>query len=404
MANNGSVARVTNTLDSARTQTFTYDHLNRVSTAAVPAAWGLSFGYDVWGNLLSQTVTQGSAPMLSVAVNANNRITNSGFLYDSAGNLTNDGSATYSYDLDNRLTTTAGVTYTYDGDGNRAEKDQTSGSTYDRLYWYGLAGEVLVETDLAGNNPDEYVFFNDQRVARRKSTGELNYYFTDHLGSTRVATTATGQLLDDSDYYPFGAERVVASASGNRYKFAGHERDTESGLDYYKYRMISSQLNRWTTTDPILASPLQAQSLNRYNYVVNNPTNLTDPTGMFHEPWPEDLPPPICEPFPFDPGDVVACVLGDIFCPGTTDCSYYDDRCRDPRVVQKRYYCRIAPNVCKDAGDLRVLNCIRLCLQANDDCWQIASTVKFTICIARLHEDCLAECFGNPSCYLPQCE
>ncbi|MGH9787635.1 MAG: hypothetical protein ACRD4U_02895, partial [Candidatus Acidiferrales bacterium] len=131
MANNGSVARVTNSLDSARTQTFTYDHLNRVSTAAVPSTWGLSFGYDVWGNLLSQTVTQGSAPMLSVSVNANNRITNSGFSYDAAGNLLNDGSATYSYDLDNRLTSTAGVTYTYDGDGNRVKKSNGT------LYWFG---------------------------------------------------------------------------------------------------------------------------------------------------------------------------------------------------------------------------------------------------------------------------
>jgi hypothetical protein len=28
-----------------------------------------------------------------------------------------------------------------------------------KLYWYGLGGKVLTETDLSGNNPTEYVFF-----------------------------------------------------------------------------------------------------------------------------------------------------------------------------------------------------------------------------------------------------
>jgi hypothetical protein len=36
--------------------------------------------------------TQGSAPMLSVGVNTKNRINNTGFVYDAAGNLTADGS------------------------------------------------------------------------------------------------------------------------------------------------------------------------------------------------------------------------------------------------------------------------------------------------------------------------
>jgi len=36
--------------------------------------------------------------------------------------------------VENRLIATAGVSYTYDGDG-RVKKDQTSGSTYDKLYW-----------------------------------------------------------------------------------------------------------------------------------------------------------------------------------------------------------------------------------------------------------------------------
>src|SRR5580704_7566415 len=68
-ADNGNVASITNNINSARTQTFTYDELNRVSTAKTQAtsgtyAWGLSFGYDAWAYLLNATVIQGSAPPL----------------------------------------------------------------------------------------------------------------------------------------------------------------------------------------------------------------------------------------------------------------------------------------------------------------------------------------------------
>jgi len=38
-------------------------------------AWGLSFGYDAWANLLNANVIQGSAYALSVAVNGKNQIT-----------------------------------------------------------------------------------------------------------------------------------------------------------------------------------------------------------------------------------------------------------------------------------------------------------------------------------------
>jgi hypothetical protein len=93
-ANNGNVAGITNNINTARSQSFTYDSLNRISTAATQAttgtyAWGLSFGYDPWANLLSASVTQGSAPPLSMSALGNNRL--SGYSYDASGNMLSDG-------------------------------------------------------------------------------------------------------------------------------------------------------------------------------------------------------------------------------------------------------------------------------------------------------------------------
>jgi RHS repeat-associated protein len=110
----------------------------------------------------------------------------------------------------------------------------------------------------------------------------VNYYFADHLGSSRVVTNAAGTILDDSDFYPFGGERVIAGSSGNTYKFTGKERDSESGLDNFGARYDSSSLGRFMSPDPLMASAavFDPRTWNRYSYALNNPLRFVDPNGM----------------------------------------------------------------------------------------------------------------------------
>jgi RHS repeat-associated protein len=115
------------------------------------------------------------------------------------------------------------------------------------------------------------------------SAGAVQYYFSDHLGSSRVITTATGQILDDSDFYPFGGERPVVSSTDNNYLFTGKERDSESNLDYFLARHYASNLGRFLQPDPLIGILRRPQSLNRYSYVLNNPLQLIDPSGLFPE-------------------------------------------------------------------------------------------------------------------------
>lgn len=76
-ADNGNVYAILNNRDATRSAAYSYDPLNRIATAETSesALWGQSFGYDAWGNLLTQTVTQGTAPPLNVTVNGKNQIT-----------------------------------------------------------------------------------------------------------------------------------------------------------------------------------------------------------------------------------------------------------------------------------------------------------------------------------------
>ena len=308
--NNGNVTLISNNRDTTRSQNFTYDSLNRLSTAqtqtvgvTIPNSncWGLTFGYDAWGNLLTSSTTGPTgcsepSPLNATVSSANQMATNTvagqttNFCYDTAGNLIHmvtapatcpaSGPYQYTYDAENRLVSTAGYTYSYDGQGRRVAKSGAAS----KLYWYGITGEVLNESNVTGSVTDEYIFFNKMRTAHwNLSGGTLSYYFGDQLGSARVVTNSVGAVpsMDDTDFYPFGGERDVLSSSGNNYKFTGKERDSESGLDNFGARYDSSQYGRFMSPDPLGGKLIDPQTLNKYSYVRNNPINLTDPTGMY---------------------------------------------------------------------------------------------------------------------------
>ena len=85
--NNGKVSSMYNAV-SGETIAYSYDSLNRLLTAN-GSGWGDQYGFDGFGNLLSKTVTAGSAPSMSISVNtANNQIQGIGLGYDANGNTT----------------------------------------------------------------------------------------------------------------------------------------------------------------------------------------------------------------------------------------------------------------------------------------------------------------------------
>jgi RHS repeat-associated protein len=287
-SNNGNVAGITNNRDATRSQVFSYDQLNRLSSGQTLSTtgtncWDESYGFDSWGNLLSIGRVPGTwsctnLESLSVTMNASNQ--NSLDTYDLAGNLTvipGTGGASYSYNAENQLISTGGVNYTYDGDGKRVQKSNGT------LYWYGMGSDPLVETNASGAMTNEYVYFGGRRIARRDSSGNIYYYFSDHLGSSRVILQA-GQTTPcyDSDFYPFGGERIVTNTCAQNYKFTGKERDSESNLDNFGARYDSSNTGRFMSPDPLFfqaSMQIDPQRFNLYAYARNNPLKWTDPSG-----------------------------------------------------------------------------------------------------------------------------
>src|ERR1700733_14727438 len=99
---------ITNNVDTTRSQSFTYDHLNRILTAETTSTyatspthcWGESYTYDQWGNLTAIGVASTSynsctQESLSVSALSNNQLSATGYTYDASGNMLTDGRNTY---------------------------------------------------------------------------------------------------------------------------------------------------------------------------------------------------------------------------------------------------------------------------------------------------------------------
>jgi RHS repeat-associated protein len=301
---NGNVFQIVNSRDATRTQNFTYDKLNRI-TSATSSLWGTTYVVDSWGNLTNITPTNKTYQQNPLAATASTKNQLSGFCEDAAGNTvfyTTCPPPQWSmtpevYDAENRLKTVIGAAnryvYIYDGDGNRVEKltESLDGQTIQSgtIYWRESDGELTNETDLNNVTLHRHVYFNGRRVCRtdtQPSTTQ-HYYFSDHLGSANVVVSGTdGSIENDSDFYPYGGELVFTNSAPQNYKYTGKERDTESGLDNFGARYYASTMGRfmtpdWATkpTDVPYADFGNPQSLNLYSYVNNNPTTTRDPDG-----------------------------------------------------------------------------------------------------------------------------
>ncbi|WP_217653638.1 RHS repeat-associated core domain-containing protein [Janthinobacterium lividum] len=65
--------------------------------------------------------------------------------------------------------------------------------------------------------------------------------------------------------------------------FTGHEMLDQLDLVHMNGRVYDPLLGKFMSADPVIQDPMNGQNYNRYSYVLNNPTNLTDPTGFRFE-------------------------------------------------------------------------------------------------------------------------
>lgn len=190
--------------------------------------------------------------------------------------MTGRGSQSITWDLENRMASVSdggtSYSYTYDGDGKRIKKVEAGSTTvYVNKYY---------EKNLTTSTETSNYYLGDRLVVVKKGS-TLEYLHQDHLSSTSVSTDGSGAEKSRTLFYPFGTTRSSTGTLGTEMKFTGQRLDG-TGLYFYSARYYDPTIGRFLSPDTEIPSFMNAQSLNRYSYVLNNPLKYTDPTGH----WP----------------------------------------------------------------------------------------------------------------------
>jgi RHS repeat-associated protein len=353
---------------------YTYDALNRL-TAGVDNTtnYNETLAYDKNGNITNLTrkgnrdvnaTLLGDMDLLNYYYNGNqlHSVTDAsvatGFI---DGNIS-----------DNLYSTASDNDYTYDANGNMLKdlnkgigSTTTDGIIYNHLnlptkitfatgtttgnivYLYNAAGQKVQKTvnqltPTASSTITDYLggfqysgtgsfrllkFFPTAEGYAEPNGSSYKYVFQykDHLGNVRLSYSNTGtpatptlQIVEESNYYPFGLKQAGYNAVVNstnvalKYKYNGKELQDELGLNMYDYgaRQYMPDLGRWVQSDPLIndldftfnpndvdendeaqvefayhttlgngGGIYNRDNLNPYTYGYNDPVRFDDPDG-----------------------------------------------------------------------------------------------------------------------------
>ncbi len=105
----------------------------------------------------------------------------------------------------------------------------------------------------------------------------IEYVHTDPLGSPVAITNQTGQIIERTEYEPYG--QLIGSPANDRMGYAGQVMDSATGLTYMQQRYYDPAIGSFLSTDPVKTNANIGTSFNRYWYANNNPYRFTDSDG-----------------------------------------------------------------------------------------------------------------------------
>ncbi|MFI5755734.1 RHS repeat-associated core domain-containing protein [Streptomyces sp. NPDC051569] len=220
--------------------------------------------------------------------------------YDQTGNTTkrpapenSTGSETLTWDSEGHLKalaggapTTASTSYLYDVDGSLLIRRPANPTGTGETVLYLGPTEVHLNNNGTSTSTwaQRYYTAAGQSIALRSNQNaaeKVSFLAGDNHGTAGLAIEAATQTYTKRYTTPYGAPRG-ATADGtwpDDKQFLGRPTDTTTGLTHIGAREYDPTTGRFLSVDPLLTVD-QHQSLNGYAYANNNPTTLSDPTGL----------------------------------------------------------------------------------------------------------------------------
>lgn len=281
--------RTSTTLANGVVMTYGYDNANQLTsityTKGMTTIGDLQYTYDTAGRRtkISGSLARTNLPAAaaSAVYNANNQLTSwagTSHSYDLNGNLTGDGSKTYTWNVRQQLTGLSGgvtASFSYDGLGRR--KSKTIGATQTGFLYDGLN---FVQ-ELTGATPKANLITGGiDELFLRKEAASTRHPMTDALGSVIALLDGTGAMATEYTFEPYGNTTTSGAADTNSQSYTSRE-DDGTGLFYYRARYYHPGTRRLASEDPL---GWESGQSNNYQYVGSDPISWTDPLGLMQLP------------------------------------------------------------------------------------------------------------------------
>ena len=152
-------------------------------------------------------------------------------------------------------------------------------------------------------------------AAYSRDNNETYLQHPNFLGSATQDTNHLGNWTEDLLWYPWGQ---LWQTAGNLWEWEAFQ-EGDGDFKLAPHRVYDDLAGRWLTPDPLGGDPTNPQSLNRYAYVLNNPTSNVNPLGLC-DPDSGDCPGGSGGCDPSDPSCGGPCVPGVDNCTSTLGC------------------------------------------------------------------------------------
>ena len=281
-----SKGNLSNRKDNTRniTETFGYDHLNRLSSigsqqityadngniTSLPGVGTLAYGNTAKPYQVTMLTPTGTAVPIR------------------------EQSVTYtSYQRPNSITENGiTATFAYNASGERVKMNVIQGANaLLTRYYIGKQYELDAQTNTERLYLGGDVYSAPAVYVKEANVWKIYYICRDYLGSiTHIANSdgslkqelsysAWGRLRDPATYteYAPGAEPALFLGRG----YTGHEHLAWFGLVNMNARLYDPLLGRFLSPDPYVQMPDFTQNFNRYSYCLNNPLVYVDEDGEF---------------------------------------------------------------------------------------------------------------------------
>jgi RHS repeat-associated protein len=246
----GNITSITDGLTPARSQTMTYDDLNRISTAS--GVYGSqSYSYDGVGN---RTAVPSASQTYTYAATANQ-----------IRGITNVTAPA-----------TASGTYLFNALHQRVQKVSGGVTTQ---FGHDSAGRLLEEADGSGTAQKEYIWLDSLPVGLVDDTGmapALDFVHADQIGAPQKVADGSLNVVWDGVFDPFGNPATGASLALTNLRFPGQYADSEVSLNQNWYRDYDPTTGRYDQTDPLGLFV----GTDTYTYADSNPLIWIDPWGL----------------------------------------------------------------------------------------------------------------------------